>query len=149
MNKKNRNFPELDITSFRARFPAMKDELIFTDELIISQWYQAKDFISPGRILRGERYESALYLMTAHLVWSHWLIMQGQTTANVVTGATINKVSVSMQPPPAKSAWQFWLSSTPDGLKLWALLNIRAAGGVYVGGLPERTGFRKVGGVFY
>lgn len=141
--------PELDIEAFRTRFPSMKDPVVFTHELITSQWYQAQCFISPGRTLKGKCLENALYLMTAHLVWSHWLIMQGQTTANVVTGATISKVSVSMQPPPAKSAWQFWLSTTPFGLQLWALLNIKAAGGAYVGGLPERTAFKKVAGVYY
>lgn len=148
MSSKSRNAPELDIDDFRTRFPEMKDPVIYTCELIASQWHQAQCFISPGRVLRGDCFENALYLMTAHLVWSHWMIMQGQTTANVVTGATISKVSVTMQPPPAKSAWQFWLSTTPRGLQLRAMLNMRAAGGAYVGGLPERTAFRKVGGVF-
>lgn len=145
----NSKEPKFSVDEFRIRFPAMKDENKFPPDQIQAQWKMAKCFISPGRTLKGDCLENALYLMTAHLVWSAWLISQGQTTANVVTGATISKVSVSMQPPPAKSAWQFWLSTTPYGLMLWAMLNIKAAGGAYIGGLPERTGFRKVGGVFY
>ncbi|HGO5420117.1 TPA: DUF4054 domain-containing protein [Klebsiella oxytoca] len=139
----------IDVSRFRKLFPAMTSETKYPPEVIEAQWFQAQCFISEGKTLRGACFENVLYLMTAHLVWSNWLISQGQTTANVVTGATISKVSVSMQPPPAKSAWQFWLSTTPYGLQLWALLNIKAAGGAYIGGLPERTGFRKVGGVFY
>lgn len=138
----------IDVSRFRKLFPAMASETTYPSEVIEAQWFQAQCFISEGKTLRGSCFENVLYLMTAHLVWSNWLISQGQTTANVVTGATISKVSVSMQPPPAKSAWQFWLSTTPYGLQLWALLNIKAAGGAYIGGLPERTGFKKVGGVF-
>lgn len=139
----------LSLDEFRGRFPAMLDSVVFPDVQIRAQWKMASCFISQGRSLKGECLENALYLMTAHLLWSGWMISQGQTSANIVTGATISKVSVSMQPPPAKSAWQFWLASTPYGLQLWALLNIKAAGGAYVGGLPERTAFRKVGGVFF
>ncbi len=96
----------------------------------------------------GSRFNVLLW-MTAHLVWSDYLIRQGQTTAGMVTGATVSKVSVSITPPPSASAWQFWLSTSPYGLQLWAFLNIKSAGGAYVGGLPERTAFRKVGGVFW
>jgi hypothetical protein len=138
----------IDIQRFRSLFPAMADAVTFPNTLIEAQWMQAQCFISPGKTLRGHCYENALYLMTAHLTWSNHMISLGQTTAGVVTGATISKVSVSITPPPARSAWQFWLSTTPYGLQLWALLNIKAAGGAYIGGLPERTAFRKVGGVF-
>ncbi|AYH32967.1 DUF4054 domain-containing protein [Pectobacterium parmentieri] len=139
----------LDIAQFRATFQPLADAVAFPDEQIQAQFLMAQCYISPGRTLRGECLKNALYLMTAHLMWSAKLIAEGQTTANVVTGATISKVSVTMQPPPAKSAWQFWLSTSPFGLQLWALLNIKAAGGAYVGGLPERSAFRKVGGVFF
>ncbi|XYQ53307.1 DUF4054 domain-containing protein [Pectobacterium carotovorum] len=139
----------LDITQFRATFQPLADAVDFPDEQIQAQFLMAQCYISPGRTLRGECLKNALYLMTAHLLWSAHLIAKGQTTANVVTGATISKVSVTMLPPPAKSAWQFWLSTSPFGLQLWALLNIKAAGGAYVGGLPERSAFRKVGGVFF
>jgi len=140
---------DISVELFRERFPAMKNPEVFTDMEIINQSEMAQCFVSPGKTLKGECYQTAIYLMTAHLLWSGYLISQGQTSANIVTGATISKVSVSMQPPPARSAWQFWLSSTPYGLQLWALLNIKAAGGAFIGGLPERTAFRKVGGVFF
>lgn len=139
----------MDTKLFRDLFPALSDPDIFPDAMIQAQWMQAQCFISPGKTLHGGCYENALYLMTAHLTWSNHMISLGQTTAGVVTGATISKVSVSITPPPSRSAWQFWLSTTPYGLQLWALLNIKAAGGAFIGGLPERTAFRKVGGVFF
>ncbi|CNH75861.1 Uncharacterised protein [Yersinia pseudotuberculosis] len=139
---------DISVVEFRERFPAMSDVIVFPDGLILHQSAMAQCFISVGPTLRGDCYQMAIYLMTAHLVWSDYLIRQGQTTAGIVTGATVSKVSVSITPPPSGSAWQFWLSTSPYGLQLWAFLNIKSAGGAYIGGLPERTAFRKVGGVF-
>jgi hypothetical protein len=66
-----------------------------------------------------------------------------------VSGASVDKVSVTLTPPPVKSQWQWWMSLTPRGAQLLALLKSKAAGGLYVGGLPaERAAFRKAGGVF-
>jgi hypothetical protein len=77
--------------------------------------------------------------------------MTGITEGNapgVMTGATEGTVSVSLQAPPAKDAFSWWLATTPYGAQLRALLLARSAGGFYVGGLPERAAFRKVGGIF-
>lgn len=139
----------LELAKFRRRFPEMADPLEFGDDIIGDFWDMAQCYISPGITLKDTCYETALYLMTAHLVWSGHLIAQGQATAGFLSGASISKVSVSITPPPSGSAWSFWLGTTPYGLALRALLNIRAVGGWHVGGLPERNGFKKIGGVFF
>lgn len=140
---------EIDIAKFRDLFTAMADEDFFPSETIKLNFEMAKCYLTEGRRLRGDCYETAIYLLTAHLVWSGHLITSGQSTVGIVTGASISKVSVSITPPPARSGWQFWLNTTPYGIQLWALLSIKAAGGWSVGGLPERNAFKKVNGVFF
>lgn len=87
------------------------------------------------------------------LMVAHMLQLQAATTnggaSGPVTSATIDKVSVTIQPPPVgSSAYKFWLFSTPYGTQLAALLSRCSSGGVYVGGQPERAAFRSVAGVF-
>jgi hypothetical protein len=53
-----------------------------------------------------------------------------------------------MQPPPETNQWQWWLSLSPWGQQLLALLLVKSAGGFYIGGFPERQGFRKAYGLF-
>jgi hypothetical protein len=47
-----------------------------------------------------------------------------------------------------KDGLEYYLSGSVYGQMLWAMLNVASAGGVYLGGLPERRAYRKVGGVF-
>jgi len=139
----------LDIPAFRLAFPAFASESAYPDATITLRWGDATVFLGAydGCLLSGVGLQSALNYLTAHLLASFTLIAQGQTSV-VVTGSTVDKVSVSLQPPPAKTGWQWWLSTTPYGLQLWALLSARSAGGYYVGGRPERAAFRKVLGRF-
>ncbi|OWK47571.1 hypothetical protein FRUB_01270 [Fimbriiglobus ruber] len=44
-----------------------------------------------------------------------------------MTGATIDKISVTLEPPPAPNAWQYWLQSSPYGQQLLALLQVVSA----------------------
>lgn len=139
----------LDIAQFRAIFPAFANDVLFPNVRIQANWDLATAFIPAydGVLLNGPGLQAALNFMTAHLLASSVLLAAGQTSV-VVTGATIDKVSVSMAPPPTKSGWQWWLATTPYGVQLWALLSLRSAGGYYIGGMPERYGFRRVGGGF-
>jgi hypothetical protein len=109
----------------------------------------ASQYISPtdGFMLSGDVLALSLNLMTAHLAKSFSMINLGQTSV-VVQGSSEGSVSVSLVPPPIKNAFQFWLSTTPYGMQLRALLNIQGAGGFFIGGLPERSAFRKVAGIF-
>lgn len=142
----------LDIPAFRLLFPAFSNDTLFPDSLLNAQYAAATMYISANDNfcggLNGARLDFALQLLTAHLLASFDLIRNGETTSGLTTGATVDKVSVTMEAPPATNAWQFWLASTPYGMQLWAFLFGRAVGGWSVGGLPERRGFRKIGGTF-
>ena len=98
-------------------------------------------------LITGDTLQLALNLMTAHLAQSFTMIGSG-TNPGVVTGAAEGSVNVQMMPPPVKSAWQYWLATTPYGTQLWALLSMLTVGGFTIGGLPETSGFRRVYGVF-
>lgn len=97
--------------------------------------------------MSGAQLQLALDLMTAHLAWLNQLIVAGNTSAAPVAGATIDKVSVTLVPPESKSAWAFWLNTTPYGKQLLALLRILSRGGGIVGGSPEGHAFRGAYGV--
>jgi hypothetical protein len=65
-----------------------------------------------------------------------------------VVSGTEGSVSASFVAPPVKTGLEYYLSSSVYGQMLWAMLNVSSAGGEYIGGLPERHAFRKVGGTF-
>lgn len=139
----------LDPAVFRVLFPAFASEALYPDGVLDVFWGSAVSFLGDydGCLLSGAPLQSALNYMTAHLLASDDLLKRGQT-AVIVTGSTVDKVQVQLMPPPVKSAWQWWLLTTPYGTQLWALLTVRGAGGFYVGGRPEQSAFRKVGGRF-
>lgn len=149
---------DYDDANFRAQFPEFSDTAKYPEATIQIFWNIAIEFISdsdsPCSILRGNTRRAALNMLTAHLMVLSSQAAQGpagagQSQGGYETSATIGDVSVSRMQPPVKNGWQFWLSQTPYGQQLWALLSLKAVGGWSVGGLPERTGFRKIGGVFF
>lgn len=140
-------------------FPPFSDEAIYPDEMLEMKWSMATCYVSDsdcGR-LSGKCRENALYLMLAHLLYLATKANEQAATTTpgsiagarggIVTSATIDKVSVSLLPPPVTDSWDWWLQQTPYGSQLLALLS-SFVGGFSVGGLPEQDGFRKVYGVF-
>lgn len=143
---------QIDIPVFRTIYQQFLSPIAFPDALIQAQFDMATGYISPneyGCMTTAVRTQ-ALYLMTAHLLALGVIIAAGNYTGRpgVLQGATIDKVSVTLQPPPLRSQWAWWLNLTPYGAQLLALLDMQSVGGFYVGGLPERSAFRKVGGIF-
>ncbi|TCJ96149.1 uncharacterized protein DUF4054 [Volucribacter psittacicida] len=138
----------MDIQVFRRIFPAFVGEA-FPDEMIETWGNLAKSYLSESWLLNGERFSLALNLMTAHLLFS---VSQSTKSNNGASGtvqsASQGSVSVSFSTPTTKNGWEFWLSTSPYGVQLWALLNSVGAVGCFIGGLPERQAVRKVGGVF-
>lgn len=135
-----------DKAVFRDKFPEFATA---ADSRLDLYWDVATGYVSSndyGR-LNGNARGHALDLMTAHLVTLADMIAAGTTPA-IESGATVDKVAVTMTPPPVKSQWQYWLSLTGYGQMLLALLQSVAVGGLYIGGNPERAAFRKVGGGF-
>jgi hypothetical protein len=139
-----------DVAAFRVAFPAFANETTYPDATLQAYCDAACCYISPEDYgwLNGDCRARALNLMTAHLAMLSSMIANRQP-AGVGISATVGDVSVSMMPPPVKTAFQYWLATTPYGTQLWALLNVKGVGGLYVGGLPEKSAFRKVGGRFF
>ena len=142
----------LDPAAFRALFPQFADPTPYPDIRLTAFFSLATGYVSAdtyGDMTAPVR-TNALYLMTAHLLALGIIIAQNNYSGQVgvVTGAVVDRVQITLAPPPLKSQWQWWLNATPYGAQLLALLDAQAAGGFMVGGLPERAAFRKVAGVF-
>jgi hypothetical protein len=142
----------LDIAAFRLLFPQFASPTTFPDVKIQAEFGMATGYVSPdtyGDMPAAAR-SSALGLMTAHLLALGVIIAQNNYSGQVgiVTAATIDGVSITLAPPPQRGQWRWWLNTTPYGAQLVALLDAQAAGGFFIGGLPERSAFRRVGGGF-
>ncbi len=146
-----------DDAAFRAQLPEFANTTTYPAGVLGAAWTLASNFISapfcPLSFLDGDSYQVAVNYMAAHLwVLSNQQSQPGQSPGTnqggFETSATIDKISVAVLAPPANNMWTWWLSQTPYGQALAALLRLKAVGGKSVGGLPERLGFRKVGGVF-
>lgn len=142
----------LDPAAFRALFPQFADPVKWPDAALSIQFGAATGYVSAdtyGDMPVAAR-TNALYLMTAHLLALGVIIAQNNYSGQVgvVQGAVVDHVQITLTPPPVKSQWQWWLNTTPYGAQLLGLLEAQAAGGFYVGGLPERAAFRKVAGIF-
>ena len=138
-----------DVAVFRQQFPAFADSVIYPDPQLEMWWGIATDYISKNNTgyLKDASRSYALNLMTAHLQVLSTQAATGEDSG-VMQSAGIDKISVSLVPPPIKNGWQYWLNQTTYGKQLLALLSVKGVGGLYIGGLPEKSAFRKVYGVF-
>jgi hypothetical protein len=138
--------------NFRVVYPQFADPGAFPDLKLQSQFDLSTAYISPE--VYGDMPQAtlgaALDLMTAHLLSLGVIVAQNnfQGQVGVVTGATVDGIAITLAPPPVRSQWRFWLNTTPYGMQLTSLLEMQSSGGFFVGGLPERAAFRRVGGVF-
>lgn len=123
-----------DVAAFRVAFPQFANETTFPDVTLQGFWNVAILYVSDdadyGR-LTGDARARVLNLLTAHLAAQSARIAAGRTPG-IVQSSTVDKVSVSLVPPPVKSDFDFWLQQTPYGAQLLALLSIKSAGGWYV-----------------
>ena len=133
-------------SAFRGLFPAFANTVTYPAATIQAYWNSATAYISNQY---GGYYSSmsvaqqtqALNLMTAHLACLAGMIAAGNTPG-ITVGATIDKISVTLEPPPAPNQWQYWLQTTPYGQQLLALLQVAAVGGLYASSaVPGRAGF--------
>lgn len=90
-------------------------------------------------VLRNDCRKLAIEYMTAHLLTLNNNIKNGNTTGGQVASTSIDKVSVSLTPPPTNNLYQYWLGQTTYGLTLLALLKAKAPAGVFSGGIPQRV----------
>ena len=88
----------------------------------------------------GFRINTAIYLLTAHRTF---LNQQAQTGTDgqggKVASASVGEVSVSYASMPAKNDFYYWLSLSPYGIELAALMDTIAGLPQYVGGSFERV----------
>ena len=136
--------------TFRAMFPAYSNAYPNFPTATIQQcWNLATSYITNNTItgwyegINCQQQTNALNLMTAHILYLNTNTANGQPNG-VLTAATIDKVSVTVQPPPDPNQWQWWLNQSPYGQQLLALLQITAAGGrFFSAGRPVVTAFRR------
>lgn len=135
-----------DLDAFRLLFPAYSDELLYPDELILAQSEIALCYASSQSCKCSEY---MWQLMTAHLLYMNDQATSGGGGAvGTVQSATIDKVSVTLATSPDTNWFSSFLSGSPYGIQFLALLKKCSAGGAYFGGLPERSAFRSVYGIF-
>ncbi len=139
-------------TAFREQFPAFQCTPPISDSVLQGYFDMATAYIANpncrnycylGKMALNQQTQ-ALYLMTAHLGTIARSI-QTNNVVGVLTQASIDKVSVTLEPPPSSNQWQYWLNSTPYGQQLLALLQVISVGGTFVGGRPELLAFRRAG----
>lgn len=136
---------------FRLRFPAFSDPTKYPTAYLEAYWEEVGCFIKDGGtygMLQGDCSQFAMELMLAHFLALAANAARGKQ-GGYKTSSSVDKVSVSYLAPPAQDSFSWWLTQTPYGQQLMTLLEIKGVGGMYVGGLPERSGFRKVGGGFF
>lgn len=138
----------MELATFRIMFPPFSDINKYSDDMLTKWGDVASSYLRESWALNGRAFEHAHHLMVAHLLFSFEKISSDNTASGAVQSATEGSVSVSFAAPPSRNGWEFWLSGSPYGVQLWALLTSLSAGGLYIGGLPERKAVRKVGGVF-
>lgn len=132
-----------NLAEFRTLYPQFAS---VADATVLAVSDQALCFIGETGC---ECDDTAWQLMVAHLLQIQAAAANGGGGSGPVASATVGGVAVSFQAPPyGSSAYKFWLFTTPYGAQLAALLARCSAGGVYVGGRPERAAFRQVGGTF-
>lgn len=142
----------MNIPAFRLQFPYFANPVQWPDDSITA----ANGMVGCYIDLAGSWYNCSKCvdlmesLMTAHLLYLNGSAMTpGQSNVGVVTSASIGSVSVGLSVDTAtKGTYSAWLSKSPWGEQLLALLGRLSAGGRYIGGSPERRAFRKVGGLY-
>lgn len=131
----------VDIATFRLLFPEFKDVTKYPDGYLELQLSAAQDYISPynGCSLNGKSRERAIYLAAAHLITLSQKTANGDMSNGLKQSATIDKVSVSYVPPPAKNQFSWWFNQTPYGSQLLALLRAKASAGIFANGSYENV----------
>ena len=139
----------LDTAAFRLAYRQFANATAFPDATLQMYFTSATNIISATwsscDYLADNARQNALYLLTAHLADLFLKINAGEVPT-FMKSATIDKVSVSIEPPPNATQFQWWLSLTGYGQQLLAILMVKAVGGFMGGGLPERAAFSGEGG---
>jgi hypothetical protein len=143
-----------DPAAFRANplFAPFSNATTYSDAILNAWADAATGYISDqngGCYVNGislKQQTQAINLMVAHLLSLSTQIGNkpgAPKTPGLKQAATIDKVSVTLTPPPVKNQWQWWLSLTPYGQQLLALLQLASVGGFFFGAFPVAPSFRR------
>lgn len=143
-----------DYALFVLQFPDYNNPGRYPEVLLQTYWDIAINYMSNvGNYgsLQGSMRQYALNLLVAHLVYLSLIIGTGDPNTRsqvpgLVQSATIDKVSVTLTPPPIPNQFQWWLGLTPWGQSLLALLQMNSVGGFYIGGKGAVAAFGYQGG---
>ena len=129
------------VAEFRTLYPAFADPVKYPDAVLADTLDLATCYISTRNYgaLQDKCRQRAIYLLTAHLQTLKDMIAAGKTQVTVTSGASIDKVSVTLAMPPMNSQTQWWFYISTYGSSLLALLEIKATPGFYVGGSFQRV----------
>jgi len=116
------NCPEYTEQVFISQFPEFTEAENI--ELYINR---ALLYISPYCAFCGERKQYVVFLLAAHLLAIQDNVNNGENTGGLQTGASIDKVSVSVAPPPFTDGFEYWLNQTAYGQQLLAFFNMMAS----------------------
>lgn len=128
------NCPEYTAQVFISQFPEFES----TDniDLYINR---ALLYISPWSAFCKDRKQYVVFLLAAHLLALQNNINNGENTGGLQTGASIDKVSVSVAPPPFSDGFEYWLSQTIYGQTLLAFFDMIAPLPTFIGGSYNRV----------
>ena len=88
----------------------------------------------------GCRLNTAIYLLTAHRTFLNSQAQAGQEgQGGKVASASVGEVSVSYATMPTNDTFDYWLTLSPYGQELAALLNMLSGLPKYYGGSFERV----------
>lgn len=134
---------------FRVQFPAFANTTMFPNALLDMYFANATCYLEDYNScdLAGACRVLALNQMTAHLTQLATRYNAGQIPGLPIN-ATIDKVTVALQPPPNTDQWSYWMNQTPYGQQLFALLQVAGCHVDVVGALPEQSAFKKIYGIF-
>lgn len=136
---------QFNYATFAQGYPQFSDMLAFPQATLQLYWNTATNFLSNNTASCGmtiPQRTTSLNLLTAHIAALSTIAAKGENTG-LLQSAGIDKVNVSLTPPPEVNQWQWWLNQTPYGQQYLALMQVMAVGGFFVGGYPTTFTLRR------
>lgn len=137
---------EISATDLREAFPEFADGDKYPDAYLTRFITQAEAYISSENcVLRPKVRTLAIQYMTCHLLTLAQVDGTGNATGaegGIVISSHIGNVSVSLQAPIARDAFEQWIQSTLYGKMYWALLSANNPTGIFWVGTPRAFGIR-------
>lgn len=150
-NNKGYKMSEVTITiaDFRQAFAEFSNTTTYPDALCTRFLTQAQSYCSTKNFrVKPATRVLLIQLMAAHLITlseidptTHTVSSMGKPTG-FETSASVGGVSVSLQAPIVRDAFEQWINSTGYGQQYWALLTANSPTGVHYIGTPRAFGIR-------